>query len=358
MSRSMDRHAVLVALVGLVVGVSVWTTGTVLIHFPVAADVHIPLEAARRWVSAGSPYVAEAFDNSSGYDLPFLYPPFVLPLLAPLTVLPEAVVAAAWLGAAVLVSLFACRRLGFPWWAAGLALMWPPFAEGVVTGNIQLFLVAAYVALYFEPSGHQFAPRQRALDSTGFRTEATNGLLATAVGIVKVAQVHPWLNLTRIRPRAAIVGGLAALVLVAATLPVTGLGLWGQWLDQLRRAADPNWVAGGAPLAGLIGWTAATSVAILTLPAAVMVRGPRAGAWIGLLMLLAAPNLHTYGWLFALPAMLVVRREAGLIVALLISTYNPVLAWIGVAFVGWTLAAGVRWPSLFERPNAPSQALA
>src|SRR5689334_11634019 len=120
MSRSLDRQTLVVALVVLVVGISAWTTGTVLSHFPVAADLHIPLEAARRWMAGGTPYVSEAFTNLGGYGLPFLYPPFVLPLVAPLTLLPEAVVGAAWLAAAVLVSLFACRRLGFPWWAAGL----------------------------------------------------------------------------------------------------------------------------------------------------------------------------------------------------------------------------------------------
>jgi hypothetical protein len=117
-------------------------------------------------------------------------------------------------------------------------------------------------------------------------------------------------------------------------------------------------VAGGAPLAGLVGWTAASTLALLTLPAAVLVRGPRSGAWIGLLMLVAAPNLHTFAWLLALPAMLVVRRELGLIVALLIATYNPILAWVGVACMGWALGAGVRWPILFERGDVPSQSAA
>ena len=50
--------------------------------------------------------------------------------------------------------------------------------------------------------------------------------------------------------------------------------------------------------------------------------------------------------------------EAGLLVALLVPTDNPILAWIGVACMGWALAAGVRWPVLFERPEAPSQGVA
>ena len=129
-------------------------------------------------------------------------------------------------------------------------------------------------------------------------------------------------------------------------------------MSQLKRAADPDWVAGGAPLASLIGTTAAFGAAILSLVAAVVVRRPNAGAWIGLLMLVAAPNLHTFGWLFALPALLVVRREVGLVVAILIASYNPVLAWIGVAGVGWAMAAGTRWPALLERGATPAQRVA
>lgn len=358
MSQSPGRSAVLVVLAILVVGVSAWTTGTILIHFPVAADVHIPLEAARRWLTGGAPYVADAFSYSSGYDLPFLYPPFVLPVLAPFTLLPEALVAGAWLAAGIVAALFASRTLGFPWWASGLALLWPPFAEALVTGNVQLFLVAAFVALFFQPRGVAFAPSERSLDSRGPRTTARNGLLATAVGIVKVAQIHPWLHLARVRPRAAAVGALTALLLVAGTLPATGFGLWGQWVSQLNRAADPDWVAAGAPLASLIGTTAAFGAAILSLVAAVVVRRPNAGAWIGLLMVVAAPNLHTFAWLFTLPALLVVRREVGLVVAILIASYNPVLAWIGVAGVGWAMVAGTRWPVLLEQQMAVLQGVA
>jgi hypothetical protein len=75
-------------------------------------------------------------------------------------------------------------------------------------------------------------------------------------------------------------------------------------------------------------------------------------------MVVAAPNLHTFAWLFTLPALLVVRREVGLVVAILIASYNPVLAWIGVAGVGWAMVAGTRWPVLLEQQMAVLQGVA
>ena len=53
-------------------------------------------------------------------DLPFLYPPFVLPLIAPLTLLPRAVVSIAWAILLVGAAYASARRLGFGVIVAGV----------------------------------------------------------------------------------------------------------------------------------------------------------------------------------------------------------------------------------------------
>ena len=85
-ARALEVLAAAVAIVGGVV---------VLITHPVMVDLEIPLRAAERWVHGGEPYLASSFTAAEGYGLPFLYPPPVLPFLAPLLALPRVVVAAA-----------------------------------------------------------------------------------------------------------------------------------------------------------------------------------------------------------------------------------------------------------------------
>ena len=335
-------------LVAVVLVLSAATLLGTLVHFPIGADLHIPLEAARRWVNGLSPYVPEAFALPAGYDLPFLYPPVVLPIAAVLTALPPVVLVPAWIGGCVAVSVAACRRLGFRWPVALLALLWPPFAEGIVVGNVQLFIFGGFVWLFWPPGDPASGVAGAAPGRPGRARTAVDGTVASLIAAVKLSQVHPWLHLLRVDPRIAIVGAIPVAVALLATLPLIGPGLWIEWLAQLQQAADPDWIATGAPLSQLVGAGAARVVAIATIVAAVSIAWRRPAGALGLLVILAAPTLHTHYWLFALPAMLVVRREIGLTAAILIATHNPVAAWLAIALVGWTFAAGRSWPWLYE----------
>ena len=73
-----------------------------------------------------------------------------------------------------------------------------------------------------------------------------------------------------------------------------------------------------------------------------------AGAWVGVLSVVGSLSLHTFGLLFLLPAMLVIRREIALVVAILIATYTLQGTWIGIALCTWAFAASTRWPILRE----------
>ena len=322
--------------------------------FMPGVDLEIPLRAASRWSAGGQPYLASSFAETSGPGLPFLYPPWLLPLLVPIAGLPRAVVIAPWLLLEVAVAVWTCRRLSVPWPAVPLVLLWPPFMEGLVTGNIQVIQLAAFTAIFFV-RGKSWELLPRLPDSPDSRSgmnrrtlarDALEGLLAAGVGALKYAQLLALVWLLRPRPRAAIVGGAALVAVAMAMLPFTGIGLYRDWLDQLGRAADLNWAPAGAPLACLVGRPVATTAAVAVVVAMFFVRGRDAGAWVGIALLVAAPSIHGYGMLFLLPTLLVLRRDLAITLAIVIARYNPYGWWISIAVAAAALAASGRFPAL------------
>ena len=339
-------------LTGIVVVLAV---RDLLAGYPIAVDIQIPLRAADRWLSGGQPYLASSFEAPVGPDLPFLYPPFLLPVIAVLTFLPETAVVAAWLLLLLGTAVWTCRRLAVPWLWVPAVLLWPPFLEALLGGNIQILLFGAFVALLFgrpDPgAGGPFHPSERRLDGNE-RPAWLDGLLAVANPAIKPSQAQPWVLLLRRRPRAALTGALLVGVAVLATLPLTGLAAWSDWIAQLGRASDPNWIYGGAGLAhGLpaivgLGLAAATTVAAYFLPVRF------AAAWLGILMIVGNPSLRMFGLLTLLPGMLVVRREVALLAALCVASYTLPGLWLGVVLVGFALAEGLRRPIWLEPPAA------
>lgn len=306
--------------------------------YPYGVDLEIPLRAARRWVDGGQPYLARSFDAPPGPDLPFLYPPFVLPFVAPLLAIPREILFPAWTGLCIAAGAWSCRRLAVPWpWVPAL-LAWPPFAEAIIGGNVQVLLFAAFVALLWRGSDGPLAPRPR---DPGRRDSpaARDGLLSVVVGAIKVSQLHAWLFVLRRRPGAAILGALVVAAIALATLPLVGLDSWFDWAGQAGRSGDPDWKPVGVPLSTIVGRGPALVVTALAFAAVLVVPVRRAGAWIGVLAILGAPSLHMFGLLFLLPAMLLVRREIALLAAALVATYTDVglvgaVALVTVALVG------------------------
>jgi hypothetical protein len=74
----------------------------------------------------------------------------------------------------------------------------------------------------------------------------------------------------------------------------------------------------------------------------------RAGSWIGLLTVIGAPTLRMHYVLFAIPAMLELRREIALAAALLVATYTFEGLWLGVGLVAVAYALASRFPVLLE----------
>jgi hypothetical protein len=337
-----------------------------LLHYPWGVDVMIPLNAATRWLAGGQPYLASSFLNGPGYDLPYLYPPFVLPFVALFTSLPQLAVIVAWLAVSLGATVFACRRLAIPWLAIPLLVIWPPFTEGLLGGNVQVVVFAAFVAfLWRRPKPGEVRPDFQPLeydpaggDRAGRRGRLTDGLLATAVGALKASQVQPWIYLLRRNWRAAVMGAAAIVGLAVVTLPILGTQVWFDWLAQLGRANDPTWILAGAGIARSMPWWVGDLVVLASMAAVLVVPNRHAGAWIGLLAVIGSPSLRVFGLLFALPAMLVVRREIALVAGLLIATYTFEGWWIAVGLVTGSLFFG-RWlPWLLEPRSEPDAALA
>ena len=311
--------------------------------YTVGVDLEIPLRAAERWVAGGQPYLGSAFTNRGGATQPFMYPPYALPILAPLTLLPRVVVLVPWLGLLLVVAFATCRRLGVPVRWIPVVLVWPPFAEPLIGGNVQILLFAAFVALYWSPGGPGVGRDIADAAEPDWRI----GLKAGAIMFLKVGQFQPWLHVGRWRWKAAMVAlamlGGAALV----TLPLVGLDTWRDWLEQLVRATNLDWGLGGFALPRMLPGIG-LAVSAMACLGVLFVRSRDAGRTVGILTVIGAPSLYTFGLLFLLPAMLHIRREVSLVAASLVATYTYAGDWAAIVLVAVALAAASRRPVLRE----------
>jgi hypothetical protein len=351
-SRSRTARIALLCLALATAGVTASALVALLTSYPPFVDIEIPLRAADRWLHGGMPYLASSFSAPAGYDLPFLYPPVVLPFLAPLTLLPREVVWGVWLAVVIAAGVFTLRRLGVPWIALPPILAWPPFAEGILGGNVQVLLVAAFVAVYVPDPGSRAGrgPSPR----VGRGADARDGTLVALVPTFKITQPHAWFALLRDRPTAAVLGAVVVAGIAAATLPLVGTQLWLDWVDQVKRAADPVWPLAGASLTA--GMPAVVGLAVLAATVAATLVAPRTrlAAWVGALTVIGAPSLRMFGILFLLPALVRIRLEIALVAALLIATYTLQGLWAGIAvgLVGLIGAERYRLFQEFPEPEA------
>jgi len=327
--------------------------GTILIAPRFAVDLEIPLRAAERWTAGLPPYQPEAFVSAPGATQPFLYPPYLLPPLAILSKIPRDVLAIAWVGLLALVAVLACRRLAIPWAWLPFVLAWPPFAEGIFGGNVQVLLFGAFVFLFWgAPSGRLREPRDVGDPRV---SPAASGGLATFIGAIKVSQLQPWVFVLRHRPKAALGGALVLAAIIASTLPLTGVDLWFDWVAQLRRASDPAWDLGGIAVTRYLPGLPGLAIVAVCLVAAWFVPRRTAGEWVGILSTVGAASLHIFGMLFLGPALLTIRRELALLSVIAITTYSYVGAWAGIAIAVLAFTAGTRWPAFYEREPTTSR---
>lgn len=338
---------VLTALYFLTVGVAWWGYAH---SYPVGGDVELMYRAGSRWLAGDVVYDPGAFTAAPGAGQPFLYPPYVLPVLGVVSLVPLQLVQVTWMGALVVLAAASCRRLRSPWPLVGAALIWPPFAESLLGGNLQIVLFSLFVWLGWTGRGASLSPQTRDLgnpDEPAWRLSAAT----TAIGAVKIGLFHPWLHLARSRRGAATAGALALVAVAFLSVMLMGTELWFEWLAQLVRATDPAWQYGGFALPRMIG--PAGLVVVAALAVAVLTGRPGTMAGVGICMVVGAPSLYIFGILFLLPAMLRIRRELALGAAVLVATNTYLGAWMGILLVAGAYAAHSTLGRLGEPPAQP-----
>ena len=343
--------AIRVVLAAVVVLVSTASAIRLVTTTPVGIDLLIPLKATERWLDGGVVYLPDAFTDPGALP-PFLYPPFVLPFVAPLTALPELALRWAWVLGTLAVGWWSFRWIGLGLIPATVGLVWIPMAEGVWTGNVSVVIFLAFVAALWHRAGDGGPARPRQLDVPG-ETGPRIGFLAASLAALKPSQVHGWLAVLRRQPRSAVLGVVPWVVVVLLTLPLTGIGPYFDWIGQVRLAADPQWPMMGVSLLAYLPAIAFGALVAGSLAVAWLLRGPDTGAWLGILMFLVTPNMHSFNGLFLVPAMLLIRREFALVAAMLMATYSAQGWWLGAAIVVATMLVGTRWPIAREAQDVP-----
>lgn len=251
-------------------------------------DLSVYLVAGDRFFHGQQPYLTSVIANQAdGFrlGLPFLYPPFMLPVFAVLAQLPKGLVVAAWFSVSLASAIAALRWLGVrPRWIA-ILLLWPPLLQGMAVGNVAIFIFGLFAA----------APR----------APWTLPLMT----VFKLQSAVPSIWLIRERHWNSLAIGLA-LVAVAAlvTLPIVGITIWLDWFHglQLMQASQ-------ALYTGLYGIAiphyVPYAVFLLIAGAGVVIatilgRGRDGLARLGIASVIASPSLYRHGFLVMLPALL------------------------------------------------------
>lgn len=281
-------------------------------------DLDVYLGSASRWLDGGQPYMTAAvttWPTSAGVDF-FLYPPPLLPVFAALSRLPEGFVAAGWVVFLVACAYKSFRFLGLPRiWSVAL-LAFPPVAIGFESGNVASLTFLLFVA--------------------SFRA----GGALVVEGLFKVQTALPALWLIRERRWRGILAGAAVLgAIVLVTLPLVGFDSWRAWWDGLGyRAASQAAVPSlfGYSYAGALPAAVFTALAAAFVGLALLFPGRPGLAALGLASIFASPSLWPHGFVFALPALLMLESGTAVLMLLGAGAFGPNMwllfggAWIAV----------------------------
>jgi hypothetical protein len=290
-------------------------------------DLRLYLAAGAEWLNGRPVYLAEPLTAAPSFSgLPFVYPPFVLPLFATLSRLPEPMAIAAWETLAVAAVIVALKLLGIrARWIVPL-LLWPPIAVGLSVGNAAPFGFAALAA--------------------GWRW----GAALVLGGVFKPQTAIPAFWLFRERRGPSVALGLVTIgALVVATLPFTGLSIYGDWLRGLRAFDDtvgrfPG-LEGGA-LRRYVPPAVAVAIAVVAAVAALLASGRTGLARFGIVAIAASPTLYVHGLALLLPAALSLDAASVWLVLgtlptlMFIEPSGPAL-WLVIAATFAALAVGL-----------------
>jgi len=285
-------------------------------------DLNVYLGSAARWLYGGSAYLTAplgAWPDGPRSDY-FLYPPPLLPFFALLDQLPDTLVAAGWTAAMIACAYQAFRLLGLSrGWSLAL-LAFPPVVIGFESGNVASLTFLLFVA---------------SVRAGG--TLVVDGLFKVQAGVPVL-----WLVRER-RFRALAAGAVVVALLVLVTLPIVGADSWRAWWDGLQYRS-----ASQLEVPALFGYSYAQELPAAAYAAlsagfvglALLFRGRRGLAALGLASVFASPALWPHGFVFALPAILLLESDVAVLGVLGAGSLNQNM-WL-LFLAGWLSVLAAR----------------
>ena len=286
-------------------------------------DLGIYLDAGEHFrdgsaVYMQAPLTVQPVDRTND---PFLYPPVTLPFFGALSVLPLELVRALWVGGSLGLGLLALRLIGLPhrWLVA--APLWPPLFQGLWVGNVAVPALALYAIGPWVGAG--------LLLGAVFKPY-------TSLAALWLVGARRWLQI------AAGVG--AMLLLTAATVPLTGLSLWTDWLsalDAYQTSQQTLLAFYGFGLPRFVPFALYAALAVAAVVVALRARGTESLARLGTATVVASPSLFGHGLLMAVPSMLALRSPWLWLAIGFLSTPDGLQWWLAVVVVAasWALPA-------------------
>jgi hypothetical protein len=306
----------------------VWVLYDILLWQPPSHlyDLNVYLGASERWMNGGHAYatsVLSTWPSSARADF-FLYPPPLLPFFALLSQLPAAPVAAAWTAFQIGCWYRAFRILGLAPSLSLVLLAFPPVMIGLESGNVAGLTFLLFVAAV-----------------------RTGGALVVD-GIFKVQSSIPVLWLLRQgRWRGLLAGAAAVSAIVLVTLPLVGVDAWRSWWAGLGYRASSQALADalyGYSYAKVLSAPAYVAACGALTVIALAFRGRRGLAALGLASLFASPALWPHGFVFALPAVLMLESGTAVWLVLGAGAFGPNM-WL-LFGGGWlAVVAARRFPA-------------
>jgi hypothetical protein len=298
-------------------------------------DFHLYLEAGTTALAGGSPYLTAPITSiTNRVGLPFVYPPFTIPLFELLATVPPLISDALWVGGSIAAVVAAFWLLGVRGRWLVVLVSWPVVAQGIAVGNVASLTFFMY--------------------ALGFRV----GAAIVLSGMFKVQSMIPAIWLVAERRWRQLMAGIGIIALIAAvSLPIVGLHTWLAWPDGLRNfqesvARFP--VLESKSIARLIGPVLAVVISVGAIGFALLTRGRNALARYGLASVIASPTLYLHGLSPLLAGMLILGPEL-LWFTLGVGPWK-LGSWISMAVVGLALlrvsGSDLRSPSDLSRERA------
>jgi hypothetical protein len=292
-------------------------------------DLGIYLKAGAHFV-AGTPVYLQTPMTARPTDLtdyPFLYPPLTLPPFAVLSMLPTPIAQAIWVSGSLALGLAALRIFGLPWRWLVFVAVWPPLFQGLWVGNVAVPALALFA----------------------LGPWLGEGLVVGAIFKSYTGLAALWLVCER-RWRQLAAGVAVVVVLAVITLPLTGIGSWGAWIDALRlyQTSQVNVpVLYGFGLLKFVPLPVFVALAVAALAAALRVSGRESLARLGTATIVASPSLWGHGLLVAMPSLLSLRAP-WLWLAIGVTSAPDGLQWwwaIGLIVASWFVPKMRRSPA-------------